>query len=317
MKTGSEPEPDAAAPGEPASAKAELQRHGLHAKRTLGQNFLTDRGMCEKLAGLVAPEGQSVLEIGAGLGALTAPLLARGCNVLAIETDRPLCSVLREKFAAQLATGQLRLLEADAREVDLGECLSSLGLPRTLAGNLPYQLSGLLLRRAVDMAGACQRLVFLLQLEVVDRMCAAPGSEAYGALSVFVQSVYRPHRELIVRRGAFYPQPGVDSAVVSLEPLAAEVSPPSAEFSALVRAAFEKRRKTLRNAWRSGLGLSAERLAALASSAGIDLDARGETLSVDDYSRMAAALQAAGAAGEQPSPAAAPSQRDHESEPME
>lgn len=291
MKTGSDPEPESATPNEPVSVKAELQRHGLQAKRTLGQNFLTDRGLCQKIAGLVAPAGQGVLEIGAGLGALTAPLLAGGCSVLAIETDRALSSVLRQKFAAELAAGQLRLLEADAREVDLGQALDSLGPPRTLAGNLPYQLSGLLLRRAVDLAGACQRLVFLLQLEVVDRMCAAPGADAYGALSVFVQSVYRPRRELVVRRGAFYPQPGVDSAVVLLEPLGPAISPPSAEFSLLVRAAFEKRRKTLRNAWRSGLGMSVERLASLASSAGVDLDARGETLSVDDFSRMAAALQ--------------------------
>lgn len=297
MKTGNEPEPEPPAPNEPASAKAELLRHGLRAKRTLGQNFLTDRGLCERIAALVAPEGQSVLEIGAGLGALTAPLLARGCSVLAIETDRALSVVLREKFAAELAAGQLRLLEADAREVDLDACLGSLAPPRTLAGNLPYQLSGLLLRRAVDMAGACQRLVFLLQLEVVDRMCAAPGTDAYGALSVFVQSVYRPHRELVVRRGAFYPQPGVDSAVVLLEPLGPSISPPSTEFALLVRAAFEKRRKTLRNAWRSGLGLSAERLTALASSARINLDARGETLSVDDFSRMAAILQAERTAG--------------------
>jgi 16S rRNA (adenine1518-N6/adenine1519-N6)-dimethyltransferase len=290
MKTASEPE--SASPSGSASAKAELERHGLRAKRTLGQNFLTDRGLCERIAALVAPAGQGVLEIGAGLGALTAPLLARGSEVLAIETDRSLSAVLREKFASELADGKLRLLEADAREVDLGECLNTLAPPRTLAGNLPYQLSGLLLRRAVDLAGACQRLVFLLQLEVVDRMCAAPDTAAYGALSVFVQSAYRPRRELVVRRGAFYPQPGVDSAVVLLEPLTATVSPPSAEFSLVVRSAFEKRRKTLRNAWRSGLGLPTERLEKLAAVAGIDLNARGETLSVDAFARMAAVLQA-------------------------
>jgi 16S rRNA (adenine1518-N6/adenine1519-N6)-dimethyltransferase len=289
MKTDSEAEVPAST--EAASAKAELQRHGLRAKRTLGQNFLTDRGLCEKIAALVAPAGQGVLEIGAGLGALTAPLLARGSEVLAIETDRSLSTVLREKFATELAGGKLRLMEADAREVDLAQCLDTLGPSRTLAGNLPYQLSGLLLRRAVELAGACQRLVFLLQLEVVDRMCAAPDTAQYGALSVFVQSVYRPQRAFIVRRGAFYPQPGVDSAVVLLEPLTATVQPPSAEFALLVRAGFEKRRKTLRNAWR-GIGLPTEQLAQLAETAGINLDARGETLSVDAFARMAAALQA-------------------------
>ena len=110
------------------------------------------------------------------------------------------------------------MIEADVREVDLDAVLRGLTPPRTLAGNLPYHLSGLLLRRAVEVTVSLDRSVFLLQLEVVDRLCAAPGSEAYGALSVFVQAVTRPERALIVKRGAFYPQPNVDSAVAVLTP---------------------------------------------------------------------------------------------------
>jgi 16S rRNA (adenine1518-N6/adenine1519-N6)-dimethyltransferase len=284
-------EPGAENSSEHRSAKAELAERGLRPKRSLGQNFLADDALCRKIAAVVARDRGGVLEIGAGLGALTGALLALGNPVLAVETDRELASVLRGKFAAQLATEQLTLLEADAREVELGALLQRLPAPRTLAGNLPYQLSGLLLRRAVDLSPAAERSVFLLQLEVVDRLCAEPGSPAYGALSVFVQAVFAPRRAFVVRRGAFYPQPAVDSAVVVLEPLDPGRSPLSEQFSMLVRAAFEKRRKTLRNAWRGVAGLDLPELEGLARQAGIDLDARGETLGVPQFDRMARLLR--------------------------
>jgi len=268
-----------------------LERYGLQPKRTLGQNFLADRGLCEKIARTVSPSGGgSVLEIGAGTGALTAPLLELGCRVTAVETDRALCQLLRETFAGPIEAGQLSLLEADARELDLSAVLGALPPPRTLAGNLPYHLSGLLLRRTVELAPAPERSVFLLQLEVVERMCAAPGTDAYGALSVFVQAVTSPARAFIVKRGAFYPQPNVDSAVVVLTRLAAPYSVDEV-FSSLVRAAFEKRRKTLRNAWRHVFGLALPTLEALATEAGIDLERRGEVLSVADFDRMASAVR--------------------------
>jgi len=284
----SRPPSDAAA-GAPAgrlSAKAELLQYGLQPKRTLGQNFLLDQSLCEKIAKLTGPEGGSLLEIGAGLGALTAAALGRGQRVVAIETDPALLPVLREKFAAALASGQLQLLHADVREVELRSVLLELPAPRTLAGNLPYHLSGLLLRRAVELADVVQRSVFLLQLEVVERLCAEPGTPAYGALTVFARSVYAPRRSFVVRRGAFYPQPGVDSAVVVLEPLDPPRLPPSDEFALLVKAAFGKRRKTLRNAWRGIFELSMPELEELAQKAEISLDARGETLGVGDFERM-------------------------------
>jgi 16S rRNA (adenine1518-N6/adenine1519-N6)-dimethyltransferase len=296
-----------AARAAPPGAIELLRRHGLAPKRSLGQNFLADARLSSKIAEAVCPRGKppdtpegnraaaSVLEIGAGTGALTGPLLAAGRQVVAIETDADLSRLLRESFAAPLASGQLRLIEADVREVDLLATLEALPAPRTLAGNLPYHLSGLLLRRAVELAPVLARSVFLLQLEVVDRLCSAPGSEAYGALSVFAQAVYAPERAFVVKRGAFYPQPNVDSALVVLEPLArpAEISD---EFTALVRAAFEKRRKTLRNAWRGLRGLTLEGLEACARDAGIELGKRGEVLAVADFERMAQALRRRGAA---------------------
>jgi 16S rRNA (adenine1518-N6/adenine1519-N6)-dimethyltransferase len=284
-------------PGAPGAIEL-LRRHGLAPKRSLGQNFLADAHLSAKIADAVCGRreprgtvaGASVLEIGAGTGALTAPLLAAGCRVLAIETDADLSRLLRENFAAPLASGQLSLIEADVREVDLHAALESLPAPRTLAGNLPYHLSGLLLRRAVELHPALARGVFLLQLEVVDRLCAAPGSEAYGALSVFAQAVFAPERAFIVKRGAFYPQPNVDSAVVVLEPRAQPLELTD-EFTALVRGAFEKRRKTLRNAWRGLCGLAPEALEASARDAGIDLGKRGEVLGVGDFARMAQAVR--------------------------
>lgn len=278
--------------GQERGVRAELLSRGLSPKRSLGQNFLADRALCEKTAEEVCAGGmRGVLEIGAGLGALTAPLLTRGCQVTAVETDAALASALRDKFADAIASGQLMLVEADAAALDWHGLLSALPRPRALAGNLPYNLSGLLLRRAVDVSGELDRAVFLLQLEVVERLCAAAGTEAYGALSVFCHAAYCARRAFVIRRGAFYPQPTVDSAVVELVPRTVP-TPISDEFALLVRAAFEKRRKTLRNAWRDVSGLTQPELEGVAKAAGIDLGARGETLAVAEFQRMADALRA-------------------------
>lgn len=278
------------------SARSLLSRHGLRARRSLGQNFLGDPALCGKIADLASVEADqtSVLEIGAGTGALTSQLLERARRVVAVETDRDLCALLRGRFESELASGKLRLIEADVRELDLGAQLASLPAPRTLSGNLPYHLSGLLLRRAIDLSQLVERSVFLLQLEVVERLCARPGSPGYGALSVFTQAVYRPERAFLVKRGAFYPQPGVDSATVVLSPLCPPAAVLDADLSSLIRAAFEKRRKTLRNAWRGVCQSTPERLEQAARASGVDLGARGETLAIGDFERMARALRAPG-----------------------
>ncbi len=265
--------------------RATLARHGVTPKRHFSQNFLLDRNLCRKIAELVAPEGAFAIEVGAGLGALTVPLLERCRGVLAIERDRDLVPALGAELAASVAEGRLRIAEADAKGFDYASVLAAEAAPRVVAGNLPYHLSGALLEIFVGLAPRLERAGALIQLEVAQRLAASAGSDDYGALSVFTQAAFRVTRPLIVRRGAFYPQPGVDSALVVLEPHATPISEETPRFRALVKAAFSQRRKKLKNAWSTVL--PPPELERAAKSAGIELDRRGETLSVTEFARMA------------------------------
>jgi 16S rRNA (adenine1518-N6/adenine1519-N6)-dimethyltransferase len=268
--------------------RAVLERHGLSPKRSFGQNFLLDRHLCERIAELVAPPDAFVIEIGAGLGALTVPLLARARELVAIERDRELVPVLETDFAPSIASGRLRVVEADAKTYDYDSALDAAAAPRAVVGNLPYNLTGPLLERLIGLSGKLERAGALVQLEVADRLAAQPEGEDYGALSVFAQAAFRVTRPLVVRRGAFFPQPNVDSAVVVFEPHPTPIAEETPTFRGLVKGAFGQRRKKLRNAWQKVA--SPEVLAAAAERAGITLDRRGETLSVLDFARMAREL---------------------------
>jgi 16S rRNA (adenine1518-N6/adenine1519-N6)-dimethyltransferase len=269
--------------------KATLQRFDLRAKKSFGQNFLADQALVDRIAALAGPKPTQVVEIGAGLGGLTARLLARGHRVVAVERDRDMARVLRELFADALCEGTLELLEADAKTTDLAVHLRP--GPAVLMGNLPYQITGALLQRAVELRDSFETNVFLVQREVADRITAAPGTKIYGALSVFCQAAFDVNRAFIVRRGAFYPQPNVDSAVVVLRRQDAPRAQETPAFRELVRRAFRERRKVLRNAWRGVLGASTLELEAAANAADVRLDARGETLDVEAFARMAAQLE--------------------------
>jgi 16S rRNA (adenine1518-N6/adenine1519-N6)-dimethyltransferase len=276
---------------ESPSPKAHLNALGLTAKRHFGQNFLADASLCQKIADLCSDPGGSVIELGAGLGALTRPLLAKAAHVTAVERDRDLVPALRAEFEPEIALGKLDVLEADAKAIVPSELFAGKPRPHSLCGNLPYQITGPLLELAVRSAAQLDRAVFLVQLEVALRLCAEPASADYGALTVFTRAAFDVQRALVVRRGAFYPQPGVDSAVVVLSPRQNAIAE-TAVFRDLVHAAFQQRRKKLRNAWSSVLNLSTEALAELARRAGVDLDRRGETLSVAEFARMAELAEA-------------------------
>jgi len=269
-----------------------LRSRGLVPKRAWGQNFLRDRRLAERIAAAATtPPGGTVLEIGAGLGALTVPLLERAARVVAVERDRELAAALGELLGG--ADG-LRLVTADALKLDWRDELGSGPRPHAIAGNLPYAITGRLLERAVAVAPHIERAVFMVQREVADRVAASPGGRVYGALSVFVQAAFRVDKLYRAQPGAFWPQPQVASAVLRLRPWPTPRAVESATFRRVVKAAFGQRRKTLRNAWRQLCAWGPRELERIAASADIELDARAETLSVEAFARLAAELERCG-----------------------
>ena len=264
--------------------RAVLRAAGLAPKKGFGQNFLIAPDVARKIAEAAVRDGEraTVIEIGAGTGALTAELAARAPRVVAIERDRDLVPILRDAFAG---SPHVEIVEADAKTADY--VALSRGEPFVLAGNLPYQLTGALLEIASALAPRLVRAVFMVQLEVAERLAAAPSTKEYGALTVFVRAAFDVTRVMRVGPGSFHPPPDVTSAVVALVPRASPIAETD-RFRSLVHAAFEKRRKTLRNAWR---GLAPDdALASAAARAGISLDARGETLSATQFDAMSRAL---------------------------
>jgi 16S rRNA (adenine1518-N6/adenine1519-N6)-dimethyltransferase len=271
--------------------KEHLQALGLFAKHHFGQNFLADEGLALRIAKLALPAaGITVVEIGAGLGELTAPLLELGARVVAIERDRDLIPALKQRFDQEIDAGRLSIREADAKAVDYFEGIEDANAV-AIAGNLPYQITGPLLQRFCALAPRVLQVVVLVQLEVAERLTAKPGTAAYGALSVFVQAKFEATRQLVVRRGAFYPQPNVDSAVVLLRPHQPSLAEETPLFNDLVHRAFQKRRKQLRNAWRGVGGMTQEQIQQAASKAAIDLEQRGECLDVGQFWKMARTLE--------------------------
>lgn len=278
-----------------SDARAILSRVGLSPKKGFGQNFLVSSHVVDAIARACVPDGEvgrsRVLELGAGLGVLTSSLSKRARTVVAVERDRDLVPVLGDELRPEIESGAVRIVEADAQAVDPGELLGPAddASPRVLAGNLPYQITGRLLERAVVHAESLDRVVFMVQLEVAERLVASPGTKIYGALTIFVRAAFRVTKLFDVSRGSFHPAPDVTSAVVLLEPHRPRITAETDLFRALVKGAFGARRKTLRNAW--SRVAEPERIAAAAASAGISLDARGETLDVEAFAKMAELLQ--------------------------
>jgi len=277
-----------------------LKASGLSPKKAFGQNFLVSETALDAMAAACVPDAEvgraRVVELGAGLGALTERLVVRARHVTAVERDRDLIPILGERLRAPIEEGRLFVSESDAAQLDVAHAFPAGEEPRVLCGNLPYQITGQLLRLATVHAEHLERVVFLVQEEVADRLLALPSTKAYGALTVFVRAAFDVVREARVPAGAFYPAPKVSSAIVSLRPLRPPRARETERFRSLVKGAFAMRRKTLRNAWRT-LVDDREALERVAAHAGVSLDARGETLDVEAFDRLATSLDSGPGSG--------------------
>jgi 16S rRNA (adenine1518-N6/adenine1519-N6)-dimethyltransferase len=272
----------------PAGVRALLAEHGLRPSRALGQNFLADPNTARRIVRLAGVEaGDRVLEIGAGLGSLTLALLERDARVLALERDRKLQGVLEEVVAGQ---GDVRVVSGDALDIDFAALLGT-GTGRCVS-NLPYNVATPVIVRLLEQAPSIQSALVMVQREVAERLVAAPGSRAYGAVSV--RMAYYAHAKIagMVPRTVFVPAPKVDSALVELVRRdAPPVEVPSRErLFELVRAGFAHRRKMLRRTLPAVLG---DGTINLLRDAGIDPRARPESLGLTEWAALARAEAAA------------------------
>lgn len=258
-------------------------------RKSLGQHFLTDRRILGRIADALHLSGtETVLEIGPGRGALTDLLVDRAGRLIAIEYDRALAEILRQRYAKR---GNVLIAEADVLEVNLGELASG---PYVLIGNVPYYITTPILFHALVPPRA-ERAVYLVQKEVADRLSAKPGSKEYGALTVNVAAVAKAETLFKVPAGAFSPPPKVESAVVRITPREVPLVAPEEErpFRTLVQNAFGMRRKQMRRVLRSIYNLDVEAADALLARAGIEGEVRPETLSPDDFARLLRATRPA------------------------
>ncbi len=279
----------------PADVRELADRLGVRPSKRLGQNFVVEPGTVRKIASLAALEpGDVVLEVGPGLGSLTLALLEAGAGQLvAIEIDRALAGELPQTIAArapQLA-GRMAVLTADALQVaerDLPTVFGVSGSPSVLVANLPYNVGVPVLLHLLAALPTLRRGLVMVQAEVADRMCAGPGSRVYGAPSVKLAWFAAARPAGPVPRTVFWPVPNVDSRLVAFT----RRDPPATtaareEVFAVIDAAFRQRRKTLRAAL-SGWAGSAPAAERLLRAADIDPGARGESLGVGEFARLAA-----------------------------
>jgi 16S rRNA (adenine1518-N6/adenine1519-N6)-dimethyltransferase len=262
-----------------------IARHGIGARRSLGQHFLLDLNLTARIARAAGDlAGVTVIEVGPGPGGLTRALLAAGADrIIAIERDERCAGALGELAAAY--PGRLELIMADALTVDAGRLG---GPPRRIVANLPYNVATPLLLGWLADIGSFDRLVLMFQKEVALRLAAAPRSKDYGRLSVITQWLAEPRRLFDIPPQAFTPPPKVTSSVVELRPREAPLAADRATLERVTAAAFGQRRKMLRHSLRSLVGDPATLLATV----GIAGTARAEELTVAEFCALARALDA-------------------------
>jgi 16S rRNA (adenine1518-N6/adenine1519-N6)-dimethyltransferase len=269
-----------------------LGRYGLKPKKTWSQNFLVDEDVLYDIAEAIEwGQVQTVVELGAGIGALCALMAGNARRVIAVERDRDLAALLRNEFSNDPV---VEILEANAATLDFKEISARLGEKPAVVGNLPYHMATQILFHLLASGEDLSHWVLMFQKELADRLMAAPGGRDYGVVSVLVQQRTDVEQVLQVEPQAFYPRPRVRSSVLRFWPRAAPRAPVRdwELFERVVRGAFRQRRKKVRNALLASFGprLKSGGLDRALSAAGIDGGRRAEQLSIEEFSNLADVL---------------------------
>lgn len=272
-----------------------LKKHNLNLKKSLGQNFLTDSKTVEDIASAAELSGdETVIEIGPGIGTLTKELAKGAKNVIAVELDSRLIPILEENLET---FDNIEIINGDILKLDLNELLKEKlenGERIKVAANLPYYITTPVLMKFLESGLPIERMSFLVQKEVAERIASESGNKVYGALSVISQYYANPSILFEVSADKFLPRPKVDSALIVLEPKegALEEDERKAYFK-LVKAAFANRRKTLLNSLSANLNLGKDVIREKLEEIGIDPGVRAEKLSKDQFREIAAVLDTA------------------------
>jgi 16S rRNA (adenine1518-N6/adenine1519-N6)-dimethyltransferase len=271
------------------SPRTLLTAWNIQAKKQLGQNFLSDAAVARQIVKHARlTDDEVILEIGAGLGAITLPAAACVRRLIAVDKDRQLIGLLKtELLAAGIENVDVR--EADILKLDLEAIARQAARPLVVMGNLPYNISSQVIVQLIHARDHVDRAVLMLQKEMAQRVCAGPGSKTYGRLSVMLQYCAGVRSLMQVKASQFFPAPKVDSTVIGIRFTAPPPFPAHDEalLFRVIKAAFGKRRKTLRNALaQSDLALAPTTCETLLAKAGIDPTRRAETLTVEDFVRL-------------------------------
>lgn len=263
-----------------------LARHGLKPKTSLGQHFLVDPNTIRKIIRLAAVRsGEPVLEVGAGVGALTLALAEAGATVIAVEHDRALAPALEEVLGRAV---EAEVVWGDALRLDYDRLLGRRSA--RMISNLPYQIATPLVLRLLEGRPTIPELIVMVQKEVGERLTASPGTPAYGAVSAKVAYLASSEVAFGVSRRVFFPEPDVDSVVVRLH---RRESPPvggsRSRIFSVIDAGFAVRRKTIRNALRSA-GVEPSRVEDALATADVDGGARAERLGLEEFAALARVL---------------------------
>lgn len=277
----------------PKEIRAIQEKYKFRNRRSLGQNFLTDKNIIDKIIGVANVGSEDlVVEIGPGMGVLTDALAERAGYVIAIELDRKLIPILTEVLAAH---DNVEVIQGDVLKIPLRRIIENamkerLSLKRVhVIGNLPYYITTPILMKLLEEEVPVSHIIVMMQKEVAQRIEASPGNKKYGALSIAVQYRCLVEGVVSVSKESFFPPPKVDSTVLKLglrKEKAVKVCDEKT-FFACVKAGFGQRRKTLLNSLTGVNGLEKEKIAKVLSASGIDHVRRAETLSMEEFGHIA------------------------------